>query len=98
MHQKLIKFFNNYIPIHIIPTILKEKDIDIVSDEIVNNENFEKSDTEIETYESLEEWKFPQKYDDGGNIIVEDLKKIKWMIHECKQCLKDQDTIIYLSS
>ena len=73
--QKLIKCFSNYIPIHIIPNILNEEDIDIVIDEIVNNKDFEKSDTAIETYESIEELKFPQEYNDGGIIILDDLNE-----------------------
>ena len=61
LYQKLIKCFSNYIPIHIIPNILNEEDIDLVIEEIVNNKDFEKSDTEIETYESIEDLKFPQE-------------------------------------
>ena len=53
LYQKLIKCFSNYIPIHIIPNILSEEDIDIVIEEIVNNKDFEKSDTEIQTYERI---------------------------------------------
>ena len=49
LYQKSIKCFNNYIPFRIISTILNEKDIDIVIQEIVNNKDFEKSDIEIET-------------------------------------------------
>ena len=60
LYQKLIKCFSNYIPIHLIPNILNEKDIDIVVEEIVNNKDSEKSDSEIETYESIEELKLPQ--------------------------------------
>ena len=37
-YQKLIKGFSNYIPIHIIPNILNEEDIDIVLEEIVNKD------------------------------------------------------------
>ena len=77
LYQKLIKCFSNYIPIHIIPKILNEKYIDIVIEEIVNNKDFEKSDIEIETYESIEELKFPQEYEDGGNIILDDLNEKK---------------------
>ena len=73
LYQKLIKCFSNYIPIHIIPIILNEKDIDRVIDEVVDNKDFEKSDTEEETYESIEELKLPQEYDDGGIIILDDL-------------------------
>ena len=71
-YQKLIQCFSNYIPIHIIPNILNEEDIDIVIDEIVNNKDFRKSDIEIETYESIDELKFTQKYEDGGIIIILD--------------------------
>ena len=45
LYQKLFKCFTNYtnyIPIHIIPNILNEKDIDIVIEETVNNKDFEK--------------------------------------------------------
>ena len=48
LYQKLIKCFSNYIPIHIIPNILNEADINIVIEEIVKNKDFEKSNTEIE--------------------------------------------------
>ena len=74
-YQKLNKCFNKYIPIHIIPNVLNEEDIDIVIEGIVNNKYFEKSNTEIETYESIEELKFPQEYDEGGIIILEDLNE-----------------------
>ena len=69
-YQKLIKCFSNCIPINIIPNISNENDIDIVIEEIVNNNDFQKSDTEIETYESIEELKFPQEYEDGGIITL----------------------------
>ena len=45
----------------------------MVIDEIVNNEDFVKSNTEIQTYESKEELKFPQDYEDGCNNILDDL-------------------------
>ena len=74
LYQKLFKCFSNYIIIHIIPNILKEEDIDKVIDEICNDKDFEKSDTEIETYDSIEESKYPQEYgDDAGIIILDDL-------------------------
>ena len=75
LYQKLIKCFSNYIPIHIIPNILNEADIDIVIDEIVDNKDFEKSDTEIQTYESIEELKFPQEYENNSIIILDDLNQ-----------------------
>ena len=75
LYQKLIKCSSNYIPIHIIPNILNEEVIDIVIEEIVNNKNFEKSDTEIETYESIEELKFLQEYEHAGLVILDDLNE-----------------------
>ena len=95
LYQKLIKCFSNYIPIHIIPNIRNEEDINLVIEEIVNNRDFEKTDTEIETYESIEELKFPQDYENNSIIILDDLKK-KWMILEFKQCSNDLDIIIYI--
>ena len=53
LYQKIIKRFSNFIPIHIIPNFLKEKAIDIMIDEILINNDFHKSDTEIETYDSI---------------------------------------------
>ena len=47
----------------------------ILVEEIFNNKDFEKSDTEIETYESIVELKFPEEYDDGGIIILDDLNE-----------------------
>ena len=75
LYQRLIKCFINYIPIHIIPNILNEEDIDIVIDEITNNKDFEKSDIEIETYDNIEELKFPQGYENNSIIILDDLKE-----------------------
>ena len=75
LNKKLFKCFSNYIPNNIIRNILNEEDIYVVIDEIVHNKDFETSDTEIETYESIEELKFPQEYDDGGIIILDDLNE-----------------------
>ena len=75
LYQKLIKCFSNYIPNHIIPNILNEEYIDIVIEELANNKDFEKSGTGIETYESIEELKFPQEYNYGGIIILNDLNE-----------------------
>ena len=54
---------------------MTEEDIDIVIEEIVNNKDFEKSDTEIETYESIEELKFQQEYENNSIIILDDLNQ-----------------------
>ena len=75
LYQKLIKCFGNYIPIHIIPNILNEEDIDIVIEEIVNNKDFEKSNIEIETFDNIEELKFPQEYENNSIIILDDLNE-----------------------
>ena len=69
LYQKLIKYFNNYIPINIIPKILNEEDIDFVIDEIDYDKDFQKSDCEIETYESIEKLKCPQEYDSDQSTV-----------------------------
>ena len=79
LYQRLIKCFSNHIPIHIIPNILNEEDIDIVIGEIINDKDFEKSDIEVETHDNIEELKFPQDYENNSIIILDDLneKEIK---------------------
>ena len=74
-YQNLIKCFSNFIPNIIIPNILKETDIDIVIEEIVNNKDFEKSLTEIETFDNIEDLKFPQEYENNSIIILDDLNQ-----------------------
>ena len=44
-------------------------------EEIVNNKDFQKSDTEIETYDNIEELKFPQEYENNSIIILDDLNQ-----------------------
>ena len=75
LYQKLIKCFSNYIPFHIIPHNLNEEDIDVVIEEIVNNKDFQKSDTEIETFDNIDELKFPQEYENNSIIILDDLNQ-----------------------
>ena len=75
LYQKLIKCFSNYIPIHIITNILNEEDIDLVIEEVINNKDFEKSNAEIETYESIESLNFPQDFENISIIILDDLNK-----------------------
>ena len=70
LYQKLIKCFTNYIPIHTIPIILNEENIDVVVEEIVNNEDSQKSDTDIETFESIEDLKNPQEYNSDQPIVI----------------------------
>ena len=75
LYQKLMKCFSNYIPIHIIPNILNEVDIDLVIEEIVNNKDFQKSDIQIETFDNIENLKYPQQYEDNTIIILDDLNE-----------------------
>ncbi len=74
-YQKIIKCFCNYIPINIIPNILNEEYIDIVIEEIINNKDFKKSDTEIETFDNIEDLKYPQDYENNSIIILDDLNQ-----------------------
>ena len=75
LYQKFINCFINYIPIHIIPNILNEADIDIVIDEIINNKDFEKSNIEIETIDNIESLKYPQEYENNSIMILDDLNQ-----------------------
>ena len=75
LSQKLIKCFNNYIPINIITIILNEQDIDVVIEEIVNTKDLKKTDTEIETFDNFEELRFPKEYEKNSIIILDDLNE-----------------------
>ena len=75
LYQTLIKCFSNYITIHIIPNILHEEDIDVVIEELVNKKDFKKSDTEIETFDNIEDLKFPQEYENNSIFILDDLNQ-----------------------
>ena len=63
-YQKLIQRFSTYIPITITPNSLNEEDIYLVIDQKVNDKDFSESDTEGETYESIEKLNFPRTYED----------------------------------
>ena len=54
---------------------MNEEDSDVLIEEIVNIKDFEKSDTEIEFYESIEELKLPQEYENFSIIILDNLKE-----------------------
>ena len=75
LYQKLFKCFKNFIPIGITPNILYEDGIDIVIDKIVSKKDFEETNTEMETYELIEGLQFPQEYEDGRIIILDDLNE-----------------------
>ena len=73
LYQKLIKFLSNYIPTNMIKCIQNKEDLDLVIDDVINHEDFAKSDFEIESYDSMEELKYPQEYENYGIIILDDL-------------------------
>ena len=73
LYQKLITCFSIFIPINIITNILNKEDIDLVIEEIINNEDFKKSNTEIETHDNIEELKYPQDYENNSIIILDDI-------------------------
>ena len=75
LYQKLFNCFSNYIPINIIPNILNAEDFDIVIEEIVKNKDFQKSDTEKETFDNFKELKFPQDYEKISIIILDGLNQ-----------------------
>ena len=69
LYQKLVKCFSIYIPIHIIPKFSNEEDLDMVVDERVNYKDFEKSDTESENFEPIDELKLPQEHNSDQSIV-----------------------------
>ena len=72
LKRKLNKCFSNYKPINLFPNILNEDDINLVIDEIVNDKDFEKTETEVETYDLEEELKNSQEYEGWAIFILND--------------------------
>ena len=77
---------------------LIEDDLQVVVDEIVNNEDFEKIDTEVETIESIEELKYPQEYEDGGIITLDDLNERDMNDSRVQALFEQSRKIVYLLS
>ena len=78
--QKGTKCSNNSVQTNIIQNSLNERGLDLLIEEIFNPENFAKSETEIETYESKEELRYPREYDskfpNAGDIDILNEKQI----------------------
>ena len=53
LDQNLIKCFTNFIPINMIQNVVNEDDSDLMIEEI--SKNIEKSETDMEIFESIEE-------------------------------------------
>ena len=70
LNHKLIKCFSNYIAKSLIQIIDNAKGLDLLFDKRVNDEDFEKTAEEIETYKSKEDLRYPQKYDSNFPIVV----------------------------
>ena len=98
LYQKLIKCFSNYIPIHIIPNILNEEDFDVVIEEIVNNKDFEYSNFEIETYESIEVLKFPQEYENNTIIVSDDINQNNPRVQAMRKQSRHNNLSIFIIS
>ena len=62
IYQKLFKSFTYLLPRNIISNILNEEGLTTKIDEVVSDKDFEKSETEIESFESVDELKRPQEY------------------------------------
>ena len=69
---------------------MNEENIDIVIQEIVNNKDFEKSVIEIETFDTIEELRFPQEYENNSIIILDDLNE-KEIINDKIQAIFKRD-------
>ena len=54
------------------PDILNAEHIDLINAGIMKDKDCNKSETESQTYESIEELKYPQEYYHGGIILLDD--------------------------
>ena len=70
INRKLIKCFTNNIPKNIISNILDDEVLGLMIDELCGDKEFEKSETEREASESLEEIECPQGFDSNFLIVI----------------------------
>ena len=79
-YQKLRNCFSDFIPIKIIQKNLNTKDLDLSVEKIAKDEYFKKSETKIETNESIEEKKLPQEYgsDYPYKATLDELNEKEW--------------------
>ena len=80
-YKTIIKCFNSFLLLNVIKNILKEQipldELDTTIEEIINNEDFESSHIECESYDNIDELKDPQEYESDIHtvIILDDLNK-----------------------
>ena len=86
LYEKLIKSFNNYIPINKISEILNEEELDILIEKIIADKDFQKSNIELEVFDNIEELKYPQEYENNSILILDDLNQKK-MDDPCVQAM-----------
>ena len=80
-YKTIIKCFSNFLPLNVIQNILQEQihldELDTTIEEIINDEDFESSHIECESYDNIDELKDPQEYESDIQtvIILDDLNK-----------------------
>ena len=80
-YKTIIKCFNNFLPLNVIQNLLKEQnpldELDTTIEETINDDDFESSHIECESYDNLDELKDPQVYESDIHtvIILDDLNK-----------------------
>ena len=95
--SKKIECFSNYLPTKIFPNILYEEIIKLKFDEIVKDKDFERSPTEIETYESIEELKYHLEIEDGGVTILDGLNEKEMYDFRLQAMFKRSTHSIFIS-
>ena len=88
LYYKLFIYFANYIPIQLFLRISSEKGIGLVAEDIVFDKDIQKSDTETETYDSIEALNYTQQFEDGGMKISDDLKEQEMNDHRRQSYFK----------
>ena len=66
----MIKRSINFLPKNKVQNVFNEANLGLTFQKKINNENFEKSETEKETYESIEELKYPKQKNSEYLIVI----------------------------
>ena len=96
-YQNVIKGISYYIPKQIITVIRNEQEKSKKFDEIFIDEDFEKSETEIEAFVSIGEIKYPQEYDSYQPIVIilDDLSRKEKNYLPVQAMFNDQQILAY---
>ena len=88
-YQKIIKYFKNFSPKNVNQSIITEKNLNRLIEEIVDHEKFSKLKIKVEAHESKNELKYRQDYHSDHPLVIslDVLNEKNWVFPDFKHFL-----------